>query len=470
MQKVPTVRVHEPQADPVEDTAERDIERAHERGTAVELGLALVEDDMELLERRAPEGNPASRSELQIDERDDRYRHLDAQLHRGQDRSEAKLGLGVPIGSGPRRGVVYLQGTPDGRTFGPQVIRLCELFARHLATIAPALARHETDTAADPTARWRERLTGSESLIGRSSALARVLKAASSTAPLDIGILITGPSGSGKSALAELIATNGPRAKRPFIAVSCANLPNELVESELFGALPGAHSTATRKVTGKVEVADGGTLFLDEIADLALPAQAKLLQFLQDGSYFPLGSARAERADVRIIAATNADLAERIRDGAFREDLYYRLCVIEITMPPLDERRPDIRLLAERFLSEAVSRLALPDLKLSRQSIHALECAEWPGHVRQLRHCIEAAAVRTLADEIEVIEPMHLFPNKARPQARSSYHDLMRAHQRQVLKEALTRHAWNVTETAETLGLGRSSLYQMIKTLGLERS
>ncbi len=376
----------------------------------------------------------------------------------------------VPINAKPNDGVIYLQGSPDGKPFAPRVVQLCELFARHLAVIAPTLVRRALQGSEDPTARWRDKLAGAEALVGSSEGLAAALKTAASAAPLDIGVLISGPSGTGKTELAKVIARNGARAKGPFIPLNCANLQPALTESELFGVMAGSHSTATQRVYGKVESAHKGTLFLDEVSELALPVQAKLLQFLQDGTFFPLGSAKPLSADVRVIAASNASLVGKIRQGTFREDLYYRLCVVEIAMPTLEERRLDIASLAEQFLREAISRLGLPKLRISPRGLRALELAEWPGNIRQLKNTVEAAAVRSLGDEVEAIEPEHLFPGVRQPEVHLTYHAMMRAHQRHVIEEALQRHNRNVTDAAAALGLGRSSLYQLIKALGSERA
>jgi len=376
----------------------------------------------------------------------------------------------VPLGSKPLAGVLYLQGTSDGQPFPPNVVGLCEIFARHLATIAPALVRKLVQSGEDPTLKWRAKLEGSDALIGSSRALAELLKTAASAAPRDIGVLITGPSGSGKSVLAALIASNGPRARGPFVALNCANIESNLLESELFGAMQGAHSTANRRILGKVEAADKGTLFLDEIAELSATAQSKLLQFLQDGTFFPLGGAKAKRSDVRVIAATNANLLDRVRLGTFREDLYYRLCVIELVVPPLDERRIDIAPMAERFALEAASRLGLPSRRLSLRAAMALEAAEWPGHVRQLKNTVEAAAVRADSDESVAIEAAHVFPTMSVEGQRTDYHALIREMQRKIISDALVTHNWNVSEAANAIGLGRSSLYQLIKSLGLERT
>jgi len=376
----------------------------------------------------------------------------------------------VPINSKPNDGVLYLQGTPAGKPFSPRVVELCELFARQLSAIAPTLVRRALQSAVDPTLPWRDKLVGSDALIGCSEGLAAVLKTSASAASFDVPVLLSGPTGSGKSALAKIIARNGGRAGGPFIEINCANLQTNLAESELFGALPGSHSTATRRIVGKVESAHHGTLFFDEVSELDPAIQAKLLQFLQDKTFYPLGSPRPHVADVRVIAASNSSLSERVRQGTFREDLYYRLCVVEIAMPTLEERRRDISLLAEQFLRGAVSRFGLPAMMLSQLGVRALEQADWPGNVRQLKNTVEAAAVRALADNTQAIQPIHLFPGQRVPEASLTFHALMREHQSHILEGALKRHLWNVNEAAAELGLGRSSLYQLIKSLGLAKA
>lgn len=399
-------------------------------------------------------------------------------------RNHIEAVLCVPIGAGPEIvGVLYLQGaSPSGRAaapgrkFPPDAQRLAERLAHHLAPVANKLVRLSAATRPDPTAPWRARLMGADALIGQSPALAEVLKGAALVAPLDVPVLITGPSGTGKTALARVIVAASKRAGAPLIELNCAAIPDELLESELFGAAPGAHSTARRKVVGKVEAAHGGTLFLDEVGELSLTAQAKLLQLLSEQTYFTLGSSTAKKADVRVIAATNADLEARVAAGTFREDLYYRLRVMPIRMPGLDERRGDIGALAEAFLAVVAARHGLGPLTLAPLTRAALMRAEWPGHVRELAHAIEAAAIRASADapgagsagaESRSVEPQHVFlglPATAPPE---DWHQATRAFQRAMLEDALARSGGSVGDAARQLGIARSYAYELIRALGL---
>src|SRR5262249_37010484 len=301
--------------------------------------------------------------------------------------------LCAPIGDDPPRGVVYLHATGH-RAFTELDRENAELFAWHLATLADrVLARRRAAAVVDATAPIRDTLHAA-SVVGRSAALASVFQQAALVAPLDVNVLLTGETGTGKSQIARVIHDHGLRSRRAFVAVNCAALPETLLESELFGALPGAHSTAVRKIEGKVASADGGTLFLDEIGELTLSAQAKLLHLLQTKEYYPLGGAKPVRADVRVMAATNTDLREAVTEHHFREDLFYRLQVLPIRMPSLAERREDIALLADFFCAQACDRHRLPRLNLSPNAVHAAESAEWPGNVRQLENAIEAAVIR----------------------------------------------------------------------------
>ncbi|MBX3275749.1 MAG: sigma-54-dependent Fis family transcriptional regulator [Sandaracinaceae bacterium] len=367
-------------------------------------------------------------------------------------------------------GVLYLQGREPAGPFDEEDRRLVEAVAREIAPYAERLvARVET---ADPTAPWRAQLPALGAIAGRSPALAGVLRQMALVAPLDVTVLFTGPSGVGKTTFARALHASGPRATGPFVELSCAALPDALVESELFGAERGAHSTADRAMPGKVEAAEGGTLFLDEIGELPLASQAKLLSLLQSRTYYRLGGTAPREADVRVIAATNVDLEAAARDKTFREDLYYRLAVVPIAVPPLSSRREDVVPIAERVLADVVRRHRLPSLPLAPGARAALEASEWPGNVRQLANALEAALIRAAGEGAAQIARRHLSPARddgEDARADESFHAATRDFQRRLLARALDAEGWNVTAVARRLDLSRSRLNELIRELGLTR-
>lgn len=249
-------------------------------------------------------------------------------------------------------------------------------------------------------------------IIGRAAAMQQVYRTLARVAPTDLSVLILGESGTGKELVAQAIHNSSRRRARPFVAVNMAAIPRELIESELFGHEKGAFTGAVARTSGRFEQAEGGTLFLDEIGDMPIEAQTRLLRVLQSGDYSPVGSSRVLRADVRIVAATNQDLMALVGTGRFREDLYYRLNVIPMELPPLRERRSDIALLAEHFLGQGVD-VGLTRKSLSADAIAALSGYDWPGNVRELGNAMQRLSLLTRGQVIGRDDVQRLLGNAA---------------------------------------------------------
>ncbi|MHB8415484.1 MAG: sigma-54-dependent transcriptional regulator [Acidiferrobacteraceae bacterium] len=315
-------------------------------------------------------------------------------------------------------------------------------------------------------------------LTGTSPAAVRLLEEIQRVAPVKSNVLITGESGTGKELVARLIHELGPRHERPWVAINCSAIPRDLLESELFGYVRGAFSGAAQARIGRIEQARGGTLFLDEIADLDIALQAKLLRVLQEREYSPLGSNQTHVADIRLIAATNRVLKELVHAGRFREDLFYRLDVYNINVPPLRDRLTDVPLLAELFLEELSLEMDRPKCRLTDRAIKALTSYSWPGNVRELRNAVERALLSAHSDEIDVGDlPQAVV---ARPdQAPQGHHvDTMIGPQgldtwledleRRAILETLDQCSGVQAQAAKHLGISERSLWHRIKKLHIQ--
>ncbi len=304
-------------------------------------------------------------------------------------------------------------------------------------------------------------------VVGPSRAFREMLVLMESLAGTDTPVLVTGESGSGKEFVARLLAETGARGGG-WLAGNCAALAEGTLESDLFGHVAGAFTGATAARRGLFEEAHGGTLFLDEIGEISPKLQAQLLRALQEGEIVRLGESRPRKVDVRVIVATNRNLAREVREGRFREDLFYRLNVVPVRLPPLRERRPDIVPLVRHFLGQSVRRDELPERVLHPDAMERLAAYDWPGNVRQLRNEILRAAILTrgrgaitaddLSDELRGVADAHAAP---------TFHGRLRQAQRRILEEALHGAGWNKTRAARTLGLSRQGLIKMMHRVGL---
>jgi DNA-binding NtrC family response regulator len=328
-----------------------------------------------------------------------------------------------------------------------------------LATVENLLELAETtrerQRLQDEQRRRRQRLAEQYDLcdiVFASDAMERVVELACRVARADVRVLITGPNGAGKERIAQIVHANSAIRSGPFVAVNCGAIPSELIEAELFGAEAGAYTGASRARTGRFEAAHGGTLLLDEIGDLPLAGQVKLLRVLETGQFEMLGSSKTRIAQVRVLSATNADLPALIREGRFREDLYYRLNVIDISVPPLADRPADILPLARHFLGE--------QLQLSEDAAAALQAHDWPGNVRELRNSIERAKL-LVRDNIVVAADLNL-PNVVRPVSRETEH-----FSKEVLEASLREAGGNISRAAQSLGLSRQALYRRLERFNL---
>jgi two-component system response regulator AtoC/two-component system nitrogen regulation response regulator NtrX len=322
---------------------------------------------------------------------------------------------------------------------------------------------------------------GFERIVGRAPAMRRVFDVIDKVADTDVTVLIRGESGTGKELVAHALHYRSPRRNRPLIAMNCAALSRELVESELFGHERGAFTGAVARREGKFEAADGGTLFLDEVGDMPLETQAKLLRAIQEKSFERVGGNDAISVDVRLIAATHHDLEAAVKAGRFREDLYYRLRVVEVALPALRERREDIPLLVDRFLKEAATRFGRPVRALTGPALRACVAHDWKGNVRELKSAVEQALLLASGEELTPDDLFGAAASSVTPAAtrsdgqlgpgggsfREAKEQAVAAFERDFLTQALRRHGGNITKAAEDVGMYRQNFQQKMRELGL---
>ena len=334
----------------------------------------------------------------------------------------------------------------------------------------------ETRTLTEENERLRQTIESRYEIVGRTYAIRALRERIEKVATTPARVLITGENGTGKELVARAIHRGSQRAKKPFVEVNCAAIPSELIESELFGHMKGSFTGAISDRAGKFEQADQGTLFLDEIGDMSLSAQAKVLRVLQDGVITRIGGNKPIQVDVRVLAATNKELEAEIAAGRFREDLFYRLNVVPITVPPLRERREDIELLVVHFLRQFAARDGMAPRNISDEALRRLAELDWPGNVRELRNTIERLVILANAPTIAAADIDRLVGRRsAEPTGLgnlvdcTTFEEFKQAAERAFLVAKLRAFDWNVSETARALDMPRSNLYKKIERYSLTR-
>lgn len=318
---------------------------------------------------------------------------------------------------------------------------------------------------------------GFDNIVGISKEITQLKETSVRVAPTDITVLITGPSGTGKELFAHAIHYHSERRAGRFVAVDCSTIPETLMESELFGHRKGSFTSAHRDKIGLFEEAHGGTLFLDEVSNMPKSVQVKLLRFLQDSEVRPVGAQVSKKVDVRIVAATNRELGAMVAAGEFRDDLYYRLSVIPLNLPPLTERAEDVEMLIDYFLRRISNELGKGAFSITRQAVERMMSHDWPGNVRELENTLKRGAALCTSTELDVDDIMfvsgdspargdRLRPTKSTLILKSG---LLDNHQRTLIIRALNDNNWNYTKTASELGIGRTTLWRKIKRYDLKK-
>ena len=376
--------------------------------------------------------------------------------------------LCVPITvAGHVQGAIYLDSQHPSDQFDESRLQIMAAIA-DIAALAIDHVRH-LEQLRKENQELRAEINLDHNMVGGSQGLRKILELVRRVAPTDATVLIQGESGTGKELVARAIQRNSPRAERPFISINCAAIPDTLIESELFGHEKGAFTGATVRKKGKVEAAEGGTLFLDEIGELALGLQAKLLRLLQEREFERVGSTQPTKLDVRVIAATNRNLAEVVKAGNFRDDLYHRLNVVSLTMPALRERREDIPALVEYFIAKASRKSKMRVKPVSPEAMACLIKYDWPGNVRELENALERALVLGSEDVIlrDDLPDTILEAGSQGSGPITQYDDAIVDFKKQLVRQALDSAKGSYLEAAKALGMHPNSLLRLIRKLNI---
>jgi Nif-specific regulatory protein len=371
------------------------------------------------------------------------------------------------IASGKVIGAIYLDSSNPKSFFDETHLEMMTAIAG-IASLAFENVRH-LEGLQQENQELRAQVGLEHNMLGSSPRMREVFEFIRRAAPTDSTVLIEGESGTGKELVARAIHRNSSRAERPFVAINCAAIAETLLESELFGHEKGAFTGAAAQKKGKIEIADGGTLFLDEVTELATGLQAKLLRVLQEREFERVGGTRPLKLDIRLIAATNRNLSEAVKSGAFRNDLYYRLNVITLAMPPLRDRPEDIPLLAEHFIAKAARKCKARMKPLSSETQECLVSYDWPGNVRELENAMERALVLGSSDSILPDDlPEAVLESASPPMSAPNYHGTVREHKKELILEALRKANGNYIAAANALQMHPNSLLRLIRNLDLK--
>jgi len=365
-------------------------------------------------------------------------------------------------------GCIYLDSTSASNRFHEDHLQLVAAIAG-ISAVALDNARR-VQWLEQENQRLTTEISQEQSLVGEGARMKEIYQFLSKAAPTDSTVLIEGESGTGKELAARALHRNSPRNNKPFVAINCAAIPESLLESDLFGHERGAFTGASNQKKGRLEVADGGVVFLDEIGELAPALQVKLLRVLQERQFERVGGTHTIKVDIRLIAATNRDLSEAVRQGQFRQDLYYRLAVVKVTMPTLHERKEDIPMLTRHFVQKHAKRCKVKPRPVSREAMAALVNYEWPGNVRELENAIERALVMG-SSEMVLLEdlPESLLEQAPSPDvADGKYHANVMELKKQLILDAVEQTRGNYVEAAGILGVHPNYLHRLIRNLGLK--